>query len=63
MPALEEAEGLYAWEGGDLVWHEHPMQWHPMIYHYGRNWTLPADGTYTTVDVEFSQVQVSRVQD
>ena len=23
------------------------MLWHPMLYHYGRNWTVPADGEYT----------------
>lgn len=87
--AIEEAEGMYMWEDGELVWrepedenlhveiavcdgadgrfvpgckvtgtlidpdgnevgtHEHPLLWHPMIYHYGRNWTVPADGTYT----------------
>ena len=87
--AVEEAEGMYDWEDGELVWHdpdgenlhveiavcdaadgrfvpgvkvtgtlvdpdgnevgshEHPLLWHPMLYHYGRNWTVPADGAYT----------------
>jgi hypothetical protein len=87
--AVEEAEGMYHWDDGELVWHgpgddnahieisvrdasdgrfvpgvgvtvtvvdpdgnevgthEHPLLWHPMIYHYGRNWQLPADGDYT----------------
>jgi hypothetical protein len=87
--AVEEAEGMYMWENGELVWHdpedenlhveiavcdasdgrfvpgltvtgtlidpdgnelgthEHPMLWHPMIYHYGRNWTVPSDGEHT----------------
>jgi hypothetical protein len=87
--AVEEAEGMYEWADGELVWHdpdgenlhveiavcdgsdgrfvpgvtvtgtlvdpdgnevgthEHPMLWHPMLYHYGRNWTVPADGYYT----------------
>lgn len=87
--AVEDAEGMYAWADGTLVWHdpgeanvhvevivcdaadgrfvpglrviatlvgpdgqevgthEQPMVWHPMIYHYGRNWTVPADGSYT----------------
>ena len=87
--AVEEAEGMYEWEDGELVWHdpdgenlhveiavcdaadgrfvpgvkvtgtlvdpdgnevgshEHPLLWHPMLYHYGRNWTVPADGAYT----------------
>lgn len=87
--AVEEAEGMYEWEDGELVWrepedenlhveiavcdasdgrfvpaltvygtlidpdgndlgtYEHPLLWHPMIYHYGRNWTVPQDGEYT----------------
>ena len=87
--AIEEAEGMYMWEDGELVWHdpeeenlhvevavcdasdgrfvpgltvtatlidpdgnevgthEHPLLWHPMIYHYGRNWQVPSDGEYT----------------
>jgi hypothetical protein len=27
--------------------HEVPLLWHPMLYHYGRNWTLPHSGEYT----------------
>ena len=87
--AVEEAEGMYEWRDGELVWrepedenlhvevtvcdradgrfvpgarvtvtlvapdgtelgpHEQPLLWHPMIYHYGRNWTVPGDGEYT----------------
>jgi hypothetical protein len=87
--AVEEAEGMYMWEDGELNWmepeeenlhveiavcdlsdgrfvpcltvtgtlvdpdgnevgtHVHEMLWHPMLYHYGRNWKVPADGTYT----------------
>jgi hypothetical protein len=87
--AVEEAEGMYAWEDGRLVWREpgednvhlevtvrdagdgrfvpgvsvhatlfdpsgeevgtfeQPLIWHPMLYHYGRNWKVPADGNYT----------------
>ena len=87
--AVEEAEGMYEWEDGELVWHDpddenlhveiavcdasdgrfvpdvkvtgtlvdpdgnevgshvHPLLWHPMLYHYGRNWKVPSDGTYT----------------
>ena len=86
---VEEAEGMYEWHGGELVWrephdanvhleisvrdagdgrfvpglcvfatlvtpdgddlgtHEQPLLWHPMLYHYGRNWRVPADGEYT----------------
>jgi Fe2+ transport protein len=87
--AVEEAEGMYDWVDGELVWHdpqdenlhleiavcdasdgrfvpgvtvvatlvdpagnevgthELPILWHPMIYHYGRNWKVPSDGEYT----------------
>ncbi|MCR6491044.1 iron transporter [Cellulomonas sp. P24] len=86
--AIEEAEGMYALEDGNLLWrnpgeanthvevvvcdaadgrfvpgldvtvtlvtpdgrelgpHTQDMVWHPMMYHYARNWTLPADGEY-----------------
>lgn len=87
--AIEEAEGMYAYEDGALVWHnpdgtnahvevvvcdaadgrfvpgltvtaalvtphgellgphEQTLVWHPMIYHYARNWDVPEDGEYT----------------
>jgi hypothetical protein len=86
--AVEEAEGMYDWVDGALVWQDpgettthlevavrdagdgrfvpgakvtvtmispdgtevgtehHPLLWHPMVYHYGRNWQLPVDGEY-----------------
>ncbi|GAA4429112.1 hypothetical protein GCM10023169_31030 [Georgenia halophila] len=87
--AVEDAEGMYHLEDGELVWHN-PQQenthleivvrdaadgrfvpcldvrvelvspsgerlgperqelvWHPMMYHYGKNWTVPEDGEYT----------------
>ncbi len=86
--AVEEAEGMYELEDGQLVWHNpgdtnlhleiavcdagdgrfvpgldvtatlvtpggdelgphaQKLVWHPMIYHYARNWTLPEDGEY-----------------
>lgn len=34
-------------EGEEVGTHEQPLLWHPMIYHYGRNWTVPVDGAYT----------------
>lgn len=86
--AHEEAEGMYAWEDGELAWQEPdgnihmevsvqdagdhrfvpglnvfltildadgsevgtekmPMLWHPWLYHYGKNWTIPGDGSYS----------------
>lgn len=86
--AVEEAEGMYEWVDGQLVWqdpdeenahieivvrdaldgrflpgmdvhvsvftqdgeeigtHQQPFLWHPWLYHYGRNWALPGDGSY-----------------
>lgn len=86
--AIEEAEGMYQWEGGELVWrnptnenahieivvadardgrfvpglvitltlmdeegtvigsHPQPFLWHSWLYHYGRNWVVPGNGTY-----------------
>jgi uncharacterized protein involved in high-affinity Fe2+ transport len=34
-------------DGNEVGTHEHELLWHPMIYHYGRNWEVPADGDYT----------------
>lgn len=38
---------LVAPDGNEVGTHQLPLLWHPMIYHYGRNWTVPADGEYT----------------
>lgn len=87
--AIEEAEGMYMWRDGELVWRnpqgenahievavcdaadgrfipalrvtgtlvaddgdsvgpfDLPLLWHPMLYHYGADVTVPRDGTYT----------------
>jgi uncharacterized protein involved in high-affinity Fe2+ transport len=34
-------------DGNDAGTHELPLLWHPMLYHYGRNWKVPSDGKYT----------------
>lgn len=47
IPAVKVYATLIDPDGNDLGTHEQPLLWHPMIYHYGRNWTVPADGTYT----------------
>jgi hypothetical protein len=46
VPCLTVEVTLTAPDGTVIGPHEQPMLWHPMIYHYGRNWRLPADGTY-----------------
>jgi len=33
--------------GNNLGTHTQPFLWHPWLFHYGRNWKLPGDGTYT----------------
>ena len=87
--AIEEAEGMYAMQDGELAWQNpgsanahveitvrdaadgrfvpgldvratlitpdgeelgpfpQELVWHPMLYHYARNWELPQDGSYT----------------
>ncbi len=47
IPAVRVTATLISPDGEDLGTFEHPLLWHPMIYHYGRNWTVPADGEYT----------------
>jgi len=86
VPCLDVTVTMVAPDGTQVGPHPQPMLWHPMIYHYGRNWTLPSDGTYTMrvhidpptfmrhdevngrrftepVDVEFTDVRVTRGQD
>jgi uncharacterized protein involved in high-affinity Fe2+ transport len=33
-------------QGNDVAVHEQPFIWHPWLFHYGRNWRVPADGDY-----------------
>ena len=47
VPGVRVLATLIAPSGEEIGTHEHPLLWHPMIYHYGRNWTVPADGAYT----------------
>jgi hypothetical protein len=47
VPGLTVSVTMVDPDGNEVGTHEQPMLWHPMIYHYGRNWTLPADGKYT----------------
>lgn len=53
VPAVTVTVTLTAPDGTAVGTHEQPLLWHPMIYHYGRNWKVPSDGDYTlTVRVE-----------
>jgi Fe2+ transport protein len=47
VPGLRVSATLIAPDGTDVGTHEQPMLWHPMLYHYGRNWRVPGDGEYT----------------
>jgi hypothetical protein len=46
-PAVGVTARLAAPDGTELGPLELRLLWHPMIYQYGRNMTLPADGEYT----------------
>lgn len=47
VPGLEVFATLVDEAGREVGTHQQPFLWHPWLYHYGRNWTVPGDGTYT----------------
>lgn len=47
VPGLDGSVTLTAEDGTDVGTHRQPFLWHPMLYHYGRNWKVPGDGRYT----------------
>ncbi len=46
VPQLTVHATLIAPDGQEVGTHRQPLLWHPMLYHYGRNWQVPADGRY-----------------
>lgn len=46
VPGLEVTATMVAPDGTELGPHRQELVWHPMLYHYARNWDLPSDGTY-----------------
>ncbi len=53
VPELEVYLTVLDQEGREVGRHRQPFLWHPWLYHYGRNWKLPGDGTYTLkVEIE-----------
>ncbi len=46
IPALTVTITIVDPDGAEVGTHEQPFLWHPWLYHYGRNWELPGDGTY-----------------
>jgi hypothetical protein len=47
VPGLEVTATLVDSQGQTVGTHKQPFVWHPWLYHYGRNWTVPGDGVYT----------------
>ncbi len=46
IPGLEVAVALIDANGAEVGRHLQPFLWHPWLYHYGRNWTVPHPGDY-----------------
>ena len=47
VPGLEVTVTVRSEDGTEIGSHRQPFLWHPWLYHYGRNWILPKDGTYS----------------
>lgn len=47
IPGLTIHATLIDGSGQEVGTHLQPFLWHPYLFHYGRNWTVPGDGTYT----------------
>lgn len=47
VPGVAVTATLVTPHGDELGPHDQVLVWHPMIYHYARNWTVPEDGEYT----------------
>lgn len=51
IPALSVRVTLVDPNGKEVGTHEQPFLWHPWLYHYGRNWQVPAEGGGYTMRV------------
>ncbi len=47
LPGLDIEAALLDADGSEVVSFECPFLWHPGLFHYGQNVTVPADGTYS----------------
>ncbi len=47
IPCLDVTLTVVGPDGQEVGTETMPQLWHPWLYHYGRNWTVPGDGTYT----------------
>lgn len=53
IPGLEVYVTVLTADGEEVGRHRQPFLWHPWLYHYGRNWKVPGDGSYTLhVEIE-----------
>lgn len=53
IPGLSVYVTLTAPDGRELGTKVQPFLWHPFLYHYGANWSIPEEGDYNiTVRVE-----------
>lgn len=53
VPGLDIALTLKTSAGDNVGQETMPLVWHPWLYHYGKNWKVPGDGTYhATVRIE-----------
>ena len=46
IPGLTVQAALLDGHGGMIEMKTLPLLWHPYLYHYGANFTVPGDGTY-----------------
>lgn len=47
IPGLKVWVSVFDENDNEIGTHIQPFIWHPWLFHYGRNWTLPGDGVYT----------------
>lgn len=47
IPSLEIEATLMGPDDAEIGTHRLPLLWHPYLYHYGRNWKVPGDGSYS----------------
>jgi hypothetical protein len=59
VPGLRIVVTLVGPDGDILGTYLHPFLWHPWLYHYGRNWTVPASGRHRVL-VEIDVPSFSR---
>lgn len=59
IPGLDISVTVLDAKGRQIGTHQHPLLWHPYLYHYGRNWHVPGDGTYS-LRVRFPAPQFHR---